>query len=47
MRHINFFQAIRLNAEMFLAFKVQLEVTNVLLTRGNTLHRKRIYLQKK
>ena len=40
------FEVIRLNAEVFCAFEVQPEVTNILVTRNNILHQKRIYLQK-
>ena len=35
-----------LNDEMFCAFEVWLHVLNILVTRNNALHRKRIYLQK-
>ena len=35
-----------LNVEIFCVFEVRLEVTNILLTRGNVLHWKLIYLQK-
>ena len=36
----------RLNVEIFCAFEVRLEVANILVTRNNILHGKRIYLQK-
>ena len=35
-----------LNTEIFSAFEVWPEVTNILVTRDNVLNRKRIYLQK-
>ena len=37
----------RLNVDVFCAFEVRPEVTNILVTRDNILRRKRIYLQKK
>ena len=37
---------IRLNIEIFRAFEVRPELTNILVTRDNILHRKRIYFQK-
>ena len=46
MRHVNFFEVIRLNVQIFCAFEVRPEVTNILVTRDNTLHQKRIYLKK-
>ena len=46
MRHVNFFEVIRVNVQIFCAFEVRPEVTNILVTRDNTLHRKRIYLKK-
>ena len=46
MRHVNFFEVIRVNVQIFCAFEVRPEVTNILATRDNTLHRKRIYLKK-
>ena len=47
VRQVNFFEVIRLNVEIFCAFEVRSEVTNILITRDNILHRKCIYLQKK
>ena len=41
VRHV-----IRLNIDRFCTFEVLPEVTNILVTRDNMLHRKRIYLQK-
>ena len=46
MRNVNFFEVIRMNVQIFCAFEVRPEVTNILVTRDNTLHRKRIYLKK-
>ena len=40
------FEVIPLNVEIFCAFEERPEVTNLLVTRDNMLHRKRIYLQK-
>ena len=42
----NFFEVKLLNVEIFCAFKGRPEVTNILATRDNVLHQKRIYLQK-
>ena len=36
----------RLNVEILCAFEVRSDVANILVTRENILHRKRIYLQK-
>ena len=36
-----------MNVEIFRTFELRLETTNILVTRDNILHRKRIYLQKK
>ena len=47
VRQVNFFEVIRLNVEIFCAFEVRSEVTNILITRDNILYRKCIYLQKK
>ena len=45
-RHVDFFEVIRLNVEIFYAFEVRSDVANIFVTRDNILHRKRIYLQK-
>ena len=45
-RHVDFFEVMRLNVEIFCAFEVRSDVANILVTRENILHRKRIYLQK-
>ena len=47
MRHVNFFEFIRLNIEIVCAFEVRLEVINILVTRDKISNQKRIYLQKK
>ena len=44
--NINFFEAIRLNVQIFFAFEVRPEVTNILATRRNVLYQQLIYLQK-
>ena len=46
VRQVNFFDAIRLNVEIFCAFEIRPEITNIVVTRGNISHWKRIYLQK-
>ena len=35
-----------MSVEIFSAFEVRPETTNILVTRDNVLHQKRIYLQK-
>ena len=45
-RHVDFFEVMRLNIEIFCAFEVRSDVANILVTSENILHRKRIYLQK-
>ena len=43
---VNFSEVIRLNVQIFCTFEVRPEVTNILVTRDNILHRNCIYLQK-
>ena len=45
--HVNFFEVILLNVELFCALEVWPEVKNILVIRGNVLHQKYISSQKK
>ena len=46
VRYVNLFEVIRLNVEIFCAFEVRPQTTNILVTRENILHRKRLCLVK-
>ena len=44
--HVNFSEIIALNVEVFCSFGMRLDITNILVTEDNALHRKRAYLRK-
>ena len=44
--HVNFSEIIALNVDVFCSFEMRLDMTNILVTEDNALHRKRAYLQK-
>ena len=44
--HVNFSEIIALNVEVFCSFGIRLDITNILVTENNALHRKRAYLRK-
>ena len=46
MRHVNFFEVIALNVEIYCPFEERSGIINILVTGDNLLHRRCISLQK-